>query len=64
MQAFQAREIAFSLGLDPSLIAQAVKTITGCYKLMEDYDANMVEINPLVVTAANEIVALDGKTQL
>lgn len=61
MQAFQAREIAFSLGLDPSLIAQAVKTITGCYKLMEDTDANMVEINPLVVTAANEIVALDGK---
>ncbi|MFK7940620.1 MAG: malate--CoA ligase subunit beta [Roseovarius sp.] len=61
MQAFQAREIAFSLGLDASLINQAAKTITGCYKLMEEKDANMVEINPLVVTASNEIVALDGK---
>jgi len=61
MQAFQAREIAFSLGLDPSLINQAAKTITGCYRLMEENDANMVEINPLVVTDANEIVALDGK---
>ena len=61
MQAFQAREISFSLGLDPALIPQAVKTITGCYKLMEEMDANMVEINPLVVTASGEIVALDGK---
>ncbi len=61
MQAFQAREIAFSLGLDASLIAQAAKTITGCYKLMAETDANMVEINPLVVTGSNEIVALDGK---
>ena len=61
MQAFQAREIAFQLGLDASLIPQATKTIIGCYKLMEETDANMVEINPLVVTASNEIVALDGK---
>ena len=61
MQAFQAREIAFSLGLDAALIPQAVKTITGCYRLMEETDANMVEINPLVVTSSNEIVALDGK---
>ena len=61
MQAFQAREIAFSLGLDPSLIPQAVKAITGCYKAMDQLDAAMVEINPLVVTASGEIVALDGK---
>lgn len=61
MQAFQAREIAFQLGLDPALIPQAVKTITGCYRLMEETDANMLEINPLVVTASGEIVALDGK---
>jgi malate-CoA ligase subunit beta len=61
MQAFQAREIAFSLGLDPALIPQAVKTIMGCYRLMRDMDANMVEVNPMVVTQAGEIVALDGK---
>jgi len=61
MQAFQAREIAFQLGFDPALIPQAVKTIMGCYRLMNDTDAGMVEINPLVVTTAGEIVALDAK---
>ena len=61
MQSFQAREIAFSLGLDAALIPQAVKTIIGCYKMMEETDANMVEINPLVVTGSGEIMALDAK---
>ena len=61
MQAFQAREIAFSLGLDPALIPQAVKTIMGCYRLMREMDANMVEVNPMVVTNSGEIVALDAK---
>jgi len=61
MQAFQAREIAFQLGLDPALIAQASKTITGCYKMMDQLDVSMLEINPLVVTGGGEIVALDCK---
>jgi malate-CoA ligase subunit beta len=61
MQAFQAREIAFQLGLDATLIAQAVKTITGCYRVMSELDASMVEINPLVVTTGGEIMALDAK---
>jgi malate-CoA ligase subunit beta len=61
MQAFQAREIAFQLGLDPALIPQAVKQITGCYRAMDELDASMLEINPLVVTGAGEIVALDAK---
>jgi len=61
MQAFQAREIAFSLDLDPALIPQVVKTLIGCYRIMHELDATMVEINPLVVTESGEIVALDGK---
>jgi malate-CoA ligase subunit beta len=61
MQAFQAREIAFQLGLDAALIPQAVKTLIGCYRLMEEMDATMVEINPLVVTSSGEIMALDAK---
>ncbi|PWE32171.1 ADP-forming succinate--CoA ligase subunit beta [Maritimibacter sp. 55A14] len=61
MEAFQAREIAFSLGLDPALIPQAVKTLIACYKAFQELDAAMVEINPLVVTGAGEIVALDAK---
>ncbi len=61
MQAFQAREIAFSLGLDAALIPQAVKAITGCYRAMDELDATMVEVNPMVVTGGGEIVALDAK---
>jgi malate-CoA ligase subunit beta len=61
MPAFQAREIAFGLGLEPALIQQAVATILGCYKAFEELDATMVEINPLVVTEDNRLVALDAK---
>jgi succinyl-CoA synthetase beta subunit/malate-CoA ligase subunit beta len=61
MPAFQAREIAFGLGLEPALTQQAVATILGCYKAFEDLDATMVEINPLVVTEDNRLVALDAK---
>ncbi len=61
MQAFQAREIAFQLGLDAALIPQAVKQITGAYHAMDQLDAAMLEINPLVVTKSGEIVALDAK---
>ena len=61
MQSFQAREIAFSLGLDGALIQKAVKTIMGAYRAFRDYDATMVEINPLVVTNGGDIVALDAK---
>lgn len=61
MQAFQAREIAFALGLDKSLINQAVTTLLGCYRAMRDLDANMVEINPLVVTRESQLLAVDAK---
>jgi malate-CoA ligase subunit beta len=61
MQAFQARELAFALGMDKSQINQAVTTFLGCYRAMRDLDANMVEINPLVVTKEGKIVAVDAK---
>ena len=61
MQAFQARELAFALGLDKSQINQAVTTFLGCYRAMRDLDANMVEINPLVVTKEGKLVAVDAK---
>ena len=58
---FQAREIAFDIGLDPSLISQAVKTLKGAYRSFTELDATMVEINPLVVTKGGHIRALDAK---
>jgi malate-CoA ligase subunit beta len=61
MQPFEAREIAFALGLDKSQVNQAVTTILGCYRAMRDLDANMVEINPLVVTKEGNIIAVDAK---
>lgn len=61
MQPFQAREIAFALGLDKSQVSQAVTTILGCYRAMRDLDATMVEINPLVVTKEGNIMAVDAK---
>ena len=61
MQPFQAREIAFKLGIDKSLISQTITTLLGCYRAFRDLDATMVEINPLVVTADNHLLALDAK---
>ena len=61
MQAFQARELAFGLGLEPELTAQAVSTILGCYRAFRELDATMVEINPLVVTSEGALLALDAK---
>jgi len=58
---FQAREIAFKLGIEPALTAQMVRTLKGCYRAFRDLDATMVEVNPLVITGDAKIVALDAK---
>ncbi len=58
---FQAREMAFALGLDSTQISPGVKLIKGSYRAMRDLDANMLEINPLVVTGSGKLVALDAK---
>jgi malate-CoA ligase subunit beta len=61
MQAFQAREIAFALGLSAAQIQPAVHAILGCYRAFEELDATMVEINPLIVTEDDHVMALDAK---
>nr|WP_316653374.1 malate--CoA ligase subunit beta [uncultured Gellertiella sp.] len=61
MLEFQAREIAFGLGLDNSMIGKATQTLMGCYRAFRDLDASMLEINPLVVTRDGRLVALDAK---
>ncbi len=61
MRAFQAREIAFALDLDATLVPQAVKTILGCYQAFRDLDATMVELNPLAVVDDGTLLALDAK---
>ena len=61
IQAFQAREIAFGLGIEPAQVQQVAETIIGCYRAFRDLDATMVEINPLVITTEGSVVALDAK---
>ncbi|MBI1415751.1 MAG: malate--CoA ligase subunit beta [Limimaricola sp.] len=61
LQEFQAREIAFSLGIPAAMTQQMVRTLQGCYRAFRELDATMVEINPLVITADNRILALDAK---
>jgi len=61
MQKFQAREIAFGLGIDPKLISRTAEVIIGCYRAFSELDATMVEINPLVISKNEQILALDCK---
>ena len=61
MQEFQAREIAFGLGVDSSLISRTAKAIIGCYRIFSELDATMVEINPLAISKDNDVLALDCK---
>ncbi|TGQ77251.1 MULTISPECIES: malate--CoA ligase subunit beta [unclassified Mesorhizobium] len=61
MQQYQAREIAFGLGLETKLIGKATETLLGCYRVFRDYDAAMLEINPLVITGDGNLMALDAK---
>jgi succinyl-CoA synthetase beta subunit len=58
---FQARELAFALGLTGGQIAQMVNVLSACYRAYRDLDATMVEINPLVITGSGDLVALDAK---
>ena len=61
IQSFQARELAFGLGIDPELITRASETIIGCAKAFSELDATMVEVNPLVISKQKQILALDCK---
>ena len=59
--AFQARKLAFGLGIPKELTGKAVKLMTGLYNAFVDTDCSLVEINPLVLTEDGDIVALDAK---
>jgi len=58
---FQLRELVFKLGLNPAEQKNAIKLIRNLYNLFWECDASMVEINPLVTTPKDEVLALDAK---
>jgi succinyl-CoA synthetase beta subunit len=61
LQVFQARKIAFGLGLSDDQIKNAVKFIMSLYRAYTESDASLAEINPLVVTGSGRVLALDAK---
>jgi len=61
MTAFQARDIAFALGLTPAQVGRMVSTLLATHRAFRELDATMVEINPLVTTTDGQLLALDCK---
>ncbi len=61
LQPFHARQIAFGLGLEGKQVNSCVKFLSAFYKAFMALDASQVEINPLVVTGAGDLIALDAK---
>jgi succinyl-CoA synthetase beta subunit len=61
---FQARKVAFRLGLAPEFINPAVKFMQALYKAYEDTDASLFEINPFITTTDGRVFALDAKVNI
>ena len=60
-QPYQARELGFKLGLNPTQMKQFVKIFLGLAQMFEDFDFALLEINPLVITDEGNLHCLDGK---
>jgi len=61
LQGFQARKLAFGIGIPAASVNKAVAFMLGLYKAFVDSDASMAEINPLVLTKQGDLIALDAK---
>ncbi len=61
LEAFQARKLAFALGLKPAQINQAVQFMTGLYRAFEETDSSLMEINPFITCTDGRLFALDAK---
>jgi succinyl-CoA synthetase beta subunit len=61
LQPYHARQVAFALGLEGKQVGACVKFVSAMYEAFMKLDASIVEINPLVVTGAGDVLALDAK---
>ena len=61
LQPYQGRQLGFQLGLNKDQIKQLGRIVTALYKLFCERDASLVEVNPLIITTAGDVVALDAK---
>ena len=64
LQPYQARQLAFGLGLDKHQMRQFGDLVQKLYRLFWECDASLVEVNPLIVTKAGDVVALDAKINI
>ncbi|MEE4376621.1 MAG: ADP-forming succinate--CoA ligase subunit beta [Candidatus Competibacteraceae bacterium] len=64
IQAYQCRQMGFSMGLTQKEVNNLVKVMTGLYNMFIAKDASLLEINPLIVTGDGRLLALDGKINL
>jgi succinyl-CoA synthetase beta subunit len=64
LQPYQCRNLAFGLGLRGKQVGAFTSLSAAAFRLVQDCDANLLEINPLVVTTAGELLALDAKLEL
>ena len=61
LQAYHCREVAFGLNLAPAVMKPFVAMVKNLYRMFVDYDCSLLEINPLVITAEETVIALDAK---
>ena len=61
--AFQARNLVFGMEIDASLVRDGVRVFTQLYRIFDSLDCTLVEINPLVITEDNRVLALDAKIE-
>lgn len=64
LRSFEARELAFKLFRDISLVRQVSDILLKLYKVFWEYDASLVEINPLITTPINKVIAIDAKINI
>ena len=64
IQGYHLRQVVFGLQLEPGLMKTVSGVVRKLYNLFVDYDCSMLEINPLIVTEENEVIALDGKMDI
>ena len=61
LQSYQARKLGFGMGLNPGQVKQLGKIMAALYKLFRDKDLSLIEVNPLIIDKAGNLLALDAK---
>ena len=64
LQAYQCRKMGFAMNLDSKQVRQLTSMMMGLYKLFQDKDLSLLEINPLIITGAGDLLALDAKINI